>query len=543
MGRAEDIAELEAQVPWLRADFRADLAALAGSTAAASRRFADDARMLARMAAAVPRCPGDERGGTPWTSFRREVAVARKTSDQAAGVELRAALRLTTVLRRTMALLDGGTMPVHRAQTLVAELEVYDDQLAGALDAELADQAALLPAWRIRQAVRRAALRADPDSAALREASSTARRDVALHSQDDGQACVSLTGPAVPLTRWYATLDERARALRAAGDPRTLDNLRFDLAVAAFPCSSHSTADTSSTDTSSTCSRRPEATRPTSKAEADFRPSGVEAAPIDCRMSRPVQAHIVVPVETALGLSNDPAWLDGYGWISAPTSRQLLVDAELRRLCAQTGTGLPVDVDSNDRRPPPTPEGLRSALLDLVRGDDGRVPLGDVGWRTEAEHDPSDRLRDHVVLRDRHCDGPTGSSTPADRCDLDHTDPYPQGPTAAWNLAARSRRTHQLKHYGWTPIRTTTGTVWTSPSGQVVEMLRTTTVPPGVDTDRAQAPTLPSARLLADTDADQLGAPSDDDLPPWPEASDATDDSQWTWLHEPLPRVEDPPPF
>ena len=54
---------------------------------------------------------------------------------------------------------------------------------------------------------------------------------------------------------------------------------------------------------------------------------------MDCRMSRPVQAVIVVPVETALGLSNEPAWLDGYGWLDAPSSRLLLLDAALRRMC------------------------------------------------------------------------------------------------------------------------------------------------------------------------------------------------------------------
>lgn len=58
-----------------------------------------------------------------------------------------------------------------------------------------------------------------------------------------------------------------------------------------------------------------------------------------------MQARIGVPVETALGLSNEPAWLDGYGWISAPTARQLLVDAELRRVCSRSSTGELVDVD------------------------------------------------------------------------------------------------------------------------------------------------------------------------------------------------------
>jgi len=543
MGRADDLAELEAHVPWLRAEFRADLATLASSTAAASRQFAADARVLARLAAAVPRIAFDDRGGTPWTSLRREIAVARQISDQAAAAELRVAIRLTSVLPCTLALLDAGTMPVERARAFVKELEVYDDELAGQLDSELAERAARLPAWRIRQAVRRAALLADPASAALREATGTAGRGVSLQAQDDGQASVSLHGPAVPLTRWYATLDERARALRAAGDPRTLDNLRFDLAVSAYPCATHLPADSGAgqTDEPDTDEFTPEP----AGAPAGLRPSGVEPAATDCRRGRPVQAHIVVPVETALGLSNEPAWLDGYGWISAPTSRQLLIDAELRRLCAQAGTGLPVDLDTRDRRPPPTPEGLRSALLDLVRGDDGagQVTAGDVGWRSEPDHDPSARLRDFVVLRDRHCDGPAGSSTPASRCDLDHTNPYPEGPTAAWNLAARSRRTHQLKHYGWIPIRTASGTLWTSPAGQVVEVSRQTTSPPGPDPDPDLTPALPDPQQLADIDALQLTAPTEDDLPPWPEPTNEPDATSWSWLHQPLPQDADDAPF
>jgi hypothetical protein len=69
-----------------------------------------------------------------------------------------------------------------------------------------------------------------------------------------------------------------------------------------------------------------------------------------------VQAHVIVPVETALGLSNEPAWLDGYGWISAPTCRLLLIDAELRQICAKSGSGELVDLPTapvgHHRHPP-----------------------------------------------------------------------------------------------------------------------------------------------------------------------------------------------
>ncbi len=76
--------------PWLRPDFQAGLAALTASVAESARRFAADVHQLAALAGMVPRCAHDDRGGTPWTSFRREIAVARSCSDQAAARDIRA---------------------------------------------------------------------------------------------------------------------------------------------------------------------------------------------------------------------------------------------------------------------------------------------------------------------------------------------------------------------------------------------------------------------------------------------------------------------
>lgn len=129
-----------------REDFRSDLEALRASTADAARRFAADMRVLARLTAQVPRCPFDERGATPWTSFRREVAVARSISDVAAAGEIRTAERLTTCLPRTLALLDSGRITVQRARRLVDEVGGYDDELAAQIDAQLAERVAGLPA-------------------------------------------------------------------------------------------------------------------------------------------------------------------------------------------------------------------------------------------------------------------------------------------------------------------------------------------------------------------------------------------------------------
>ena len=279
-----------------------------------------------------------------------------------------------------------------------------------------------------------------------------------------------------------------------------------------------------------------------------LRPSFTEPASSDCRRSRPSQVNLALPVETALGLSNEPGWLDGYGWLSAPTCRQLLVDAELRRICVQSGTGQLVDVADTVVRPTPTPAGMRRSVLDMVLDDVtlGRNPTGaDPGgppedcpaWQEEPQHDPSISLARFVRLRDRVCDGPTQSWTPAARADLDHDTPWPDGPTAAWNLAARGRRTHLLKHTGWTPLRTPTSTIWISPAGQTIEVDRLQFVPPGIDTDHdgwLGDVALPDADELHALDLEQLTPREDGDLPPWLPHDERPEPGDWVWLHDQL---------
>lgn len=104
---------------------------------------------------------------------------------------------------------------------------------------------------------------------------------------------------------------------------------------------------------------------------------------------------------------------------------------------------------------------------------------------------------------------------PAVRCDADHDRRYPDGPTAAWNLVDRGRRTHVLKHHGWVPLRTATSTLWFSPAGQLVEIPREHQPPPRVD----PAGWLPDPDALHQVDAQLLHVPEDqpplDEPPPF----------------------------
>ncbi|MCV7014955.1 HNH endonuclease signature motif containing protein [Mycolicibacterium madagascariense] len=107
----------------------------------------------------------------------------------------------------------------------------------------------------------------------------------------------------------------------------------------------------------------------------------------------------------------------------------------------------------------------------------------------EPRYRPSPTLADFIRCRDQTCRYP-GCTKPASTADIDHTIPYPYGPTAASNLKCLCREHHLLKTFwnGWHDEQLPDGTViWTTPDG------RTHTTTPGSHTDFPQlcAPTAP----------------------------------------------------
>lgn len=101
---------------------------------------------------------------------------------------------------------------------------------------------------------------------------------------------------------------------------------------------------------------------------------------------------------------------------------------------------------------------LSRALTDPATGT--IIETSDVSYR------PGARLARFVRARDKHCRFP-GCTTAADRCDLDHVIPYPDGDTTAGNLQAGCRHHHRAKHEGgWKVSMTPEGVcTWTSPAG------------------------------------------------------------------------------
>ncbi len=151
-----------------------------------------------------------------------------------------------------------------------------------------------------------------------------------------------------------------------------------------------------------------------------------------------VTVHLIVDADTVTGDRQQPGWIPGLGAVTAGTVHDLVgggsSDQHItwRRLLTDPTTGVLTDIAEKQYRP--------SAALDRA-----------------------------VRARDVTCRFP-GCRRSADSAgtDVDHTIPWPQGPTAAANLAVLCRRHHRLKHTaGWTVALDSTGVMtWTTPTGR-----------------------------------------------------------------------------
>ncbi len=141
----------------------------------------------------------------------------------------------------------------------------------------------------------------------------------------------------------------------------------------------------------------------------------------------PVVVHVLAEQNTVEGSGDAPGYLPGFGALPAETVRDLARAARIKPLIT------PKECDQPGYRP-------SAALAEFVR------------WR------------------DLTCRWP-GCDAPALGCDLDHTTPYPTGPTHPSNLKPYCRVHHLIKTFycgpaGWTDRQSPDGTItFTSPTG------------------------------------------------------------------------------
>ncbi|MBW0252618.1 HNH endonuclease signature motif containing protein [Cellulomonas sp. PS-H5] len=404
---------------------------------------------LARRQGMGPRLdPRAPRGrGSGLTSQRvaaMTLSARLKRSPQDTAALIREGADFAGALAETGAALRQGRISVPAARVIAARLGDQVAWVSGPVQDYVLPRAPHSTVAQVRVDLERALLRVDPEHAQdRRDTARAARRVTHPRALPDQMAEMHLVLPAEHAIGIDTALHGAARSARAAGDPRTLDQLRTDTLVdcvlTGTPATALAAAGASPAATPGYLPGPRDTEAPPSEAASGAdaptsTPSGVGRAG-----TRDPRTHVLVtvPLSTLIGRDDSPADLAGFGPIDATTARALAQGGVWRRLVTDDLSGTVLDVGRTTYRPPAA-------------------------------------LADHVRHRDRTCTFP-GCPVPAHHCDLDHTedwapapdDPHPPGTTSHTNLGPTCPRHHRAKHHArFTLQQPEPGTHdWTDPTG------------------------------------------------------------------------------
>src|SRR5688572_18703452 len=142
--------------------------------------------------------------------------------------------------------MTAGEVDLPKARVIVDGVAALDLDLARSIVATILPQAPGLTTSELRTRLSKLVIQADPDAAVKRHKARKRQRRVELHNTED--SCATLLGVDLPADDALAAsnrLTEFARALKQAGDPRSIDQLRADTFLNLLlgkTCSQHTAA-------------------------------------------------------------------------------------------------------------------------------------------------------------------------------------------------------------------------------------------------------------------------------------------------------------
>ncbi len=389
------------------------------------------ARRIAAINELVRRRCGDEESAywacDSWDATAAEIGAALGVSRGRAFGDMHLGLSLRHRLPNVARLFAEGLISHRVCAAIVDRTDLIQDEAAlGLIDTATAEHArswGLLSAYKLEKAIDTWVARID--SGALHQTRSRARdRDVQFGARDDTPGATSVRG------RLYATdaalLDRRLMQMARSvceDDPRTTGQRRAD-ALGALAAGSDRLACRCG---ASTCTA----------AEDDGRAAGVVV-------------HVVTDADIDR-IVPDPA-MSGEGIDVCDSPDDPTAAAPTAPTAVLTGRGGAV----------PAP-----LVAELIRGGATVRHVRRPSDEPESGYRPSAALAEFVRFRDLTCRFPN-CDVPAEFCDIDHTIPWPYGPTHPSNLKCVCRKEHLLKTFwdGWSDVQFPDGTVeWTSPTG------------------------------------------------------------------------------
>ncbi len=404
--------------------------------AAQARQLAVIAEIRSRAGAWIR--AGGERYLTAADLAAAEIGPVLRLSRHTAVDRVELADTLTRRLPNTLAALAGGEIDLTRVRVIAAATDPLTAADAAAVQTRVLPRAGEQTPPALRAACARAVMAADPSAAHRRHQQAVAERAVRLYPAEDGMATLWARLAAAEALTGYEALRRAAENARTPDDVRSADNRRadtlLDLLTAAHPDNAGN-AGSRDCDPHLTGGDKPDA-HLAGISKPDPHPAGRCDRAAHPAWPGQAAVHVTAAWTTLAGLDQQPAQLRGYGPITAHAARLIAADAVWRRILTDPHSGTVLDVGHTTYTPP-------AALAEHIRSRDGHC-------------------------RFPGCRHPATTRRDSTRLDLDHTDPYPHGPTAEHNLAALCRHHHLVKtHTRWKVVQRWEGGLrWTSPTGQ-----------------------------------------------------------------------------
>ncbi len=233
--------------------------------------------------------------------------------------------------RRIRQAMRDGELSLHRALQVVSETAQLPDADVATVEAAVlapSRDGQPVPQRTFVTRLRRAVASVDPRGSAERRDHARGRRGVFGRQTEDGMGSLTLVASGEVVAAVLDRLDAAARQRRNAGDPRSLDQLRSDLAAHALLHGAFDAAPTAA--------------------------------------GAPATAWLVVPFEVAVGTSDAACELPGHGWVTAQHAREIMTRAGSvwRMLPVDIGTGRALSAPSASYRP-------TREMVEHVRAVDG----------------------------------------------------------------------------------------------------------------------------------------------------------------------------
>jgi hypothetical protein len=185
-----------------------------------------EARAAAGKIAAVAALagPGQSSGSEDFVDL--EIGSALRLGSGGASRLVAVARQLAGKLPKTMVALADGRIDYLRALRIAEATFGLDAAACAAVEARVLGRAAHQSAGQVGAAARRAVAAVDPDALTRRHRQARADADVRLAHDEDGMGWITANLPSLDAQLVYVAVDAWARATKAAGDTRTLGQLR-----------------------------------------------------------------------------------------------------------------------------------------------------------------------------------------------------------------------------------------------------------------------------------------------------------------------------